>query len=98
MNSHSHPFPCNVTACSTEALGEGAHHDIHVAGVQPEVIDHSSPLRTQGPDAVGLVKVKVRPVTLLQGNHFRQTHYTALHAVCLGGKKREQKASVRQTC
>lgn len=87
QNLHPHLFPCNVTACSTEALGERAHHDIHVAGVQPEVIDHSSPLWTQGPDAVGLVEVKVCPVTLLQCNHFRQTHYTALHAVCWGKKK-----------
>ncbi|TNN60934.1 hypothetical protein EYF80_028814 [Liparis tanakae] len=47
-----------------QTLGESAHHDIHIAGVQAKIVDHASPSRPQGPDAVGLVESRdVRSIT-----------------------------------
>lgn len=76
---HPHPFPCYVPPRCTEALCERAHHDVHVAGVQPKVVHHPSAPGAQRPYAVGLVQVQVGPVALLQGDHLRQPHYAALH-------------------
>lgn len=75
-----HPFAGDVSAGGAEALGEGAHQDVHVTWVQAKIIDHAPAPRAQRPDAVSLVQVEVRPVALLQGDDLGQPHHAALHA------------------
>ena len=51
---------CNVATSCSEALGEGAHHDINIGRVYPPVLTHSPASGSHGSNTVGLVQVHIR--------------------------------------
>ena len=70
-----------VAAGGAEALGEGAHHDVDVAGVAAPEVDDAASGRTDRANAVRLVQIQVGLVLLLDGDDLGQAHNGALHAV-----------------
>ena len=61
----------DVAPGRAEALGEGAHHDVNVLGIEAEVVDDPTAPRSHGPHGVSLVQVEVGVVLLLQGDDLR---------------------------
>ena len=48
---------CDVASCRSEALGVGAHENVHVPWVAVVVVDHTAAVRAQGADTVSLINI-----------------------------------------
>lgn len=88
FQSFTHLFASDISSSSTEALCECSHHDVDIFGIQAKVVHHSSAVRPQGPDTVGLIQVQIRLVALLQSDDLWQTHDGPLHT---SGEERDVK-------
>lgn len=50
---------CDVTAGSAERLGESAHEDVYVLGVDTKVVDDTTSVRAECTDGVSFVNEEV---------------------------------------
>lgn len=72
--------PGDITSSRPEALGEGAHHHVHVRWVHTKQFGHAPARRPHGADAVGLVQVQVGFILFLQCDNLCKSHHRTLHA------------------
>lgn len=64
-------FSGNIASRSPKALGESAHHHIHISWVHIKQLGHAAPRWSHCSDAVSLIQVQICFILLLQRNDLR---------------------------
>lgn len=71
----------NVTAVSTEGLGQGSHENVDFSRVNLEVIADTTAVRTDGTDTVSLIDIEEELVLLLESQDTGEIAHGSFHRV-----------------